>query len=196
MIRAFIDVFPQSVLLSGRAGQSPAHRHSRRPISSSTHTDRGRAHDPPRGSDDLVRLDLGSVREIAGAFVGSARTLTEATNGGVPSPTIWPSTEYSVLSALNPGEDVPANVVTSIGCRVVPDLLFEWQARPGGRRTGSHMRIMQLSVRSVTSGRCQADRARERGRAALAVVAGSAYLGAIVPGERRPLQRYRCRQRV
>ena len=108
MIRAFIDVFPQSVLLSGAQADLLLIGTAGPNIELDPYGLASELMTRPAVRDDLVRLDLGSVREIAGAFVGSARTLTEQPTACVPSPTIGPSTEYSVLSALNPGEDVPA----------------------------------------------------------------------------------------
>ena len=76
MIRAFVDVFPQAVLLSGaEAGSAAARRqrlaHRDRPGAAGRRRSRGRRH----VQADLQRVDLGSVREIVGTFVGSARTL-------------------------------------------------------------------------------------------------------------------------
>ena len=182
MIRAFIDIFPQSVLLAGAQADllligtaGPTVELDPDRLASELMT-------RPAARDDLVRLDLGSVREIAGAFVGSARTLTEATNGVRPVTDDWPLTEYSVLSALNPGEDVPANVVSL-------DRLREWcptcfsNGRPVPVVAGLdlYMRIMQLAYEASPA---EGARLTEFANAAAPdrrLVAGSAYLGAIVP---------------
>jgi spermidine synthase len=78
MVRAFIDVFPQWVLLSGAQAEllligTSATRIELDPARVAGALERERA-----VREDLVRLDLGSVQEIAGTFVGSADTLTRA----------------------------------------------------------------------------------------------------------------------
>jgi hypothetical protein len=61
---------------------------------------------------DLRRVDLGSVREIVGTFVGSAHTLAEASRGSLPASDDRPAQEYSVRSLLNVGATgVPPSVV-------------------------------------------------------------------------------------
>ena len=75
MVRAFLEVFPQSVLLSGAQAElllvgTDGVAHRARPDSGRGDTGSERA-----VREDLARLDLGSVREIAGTFVGSAETL-------------------------------------------------------------------------------------------------------------------------
>ena len=79
MVRAFLDVFPQSVLLSGAQAElllvgTTASRIELDPIRVAATLAR-----EPAVREDLARLDLGSVREIAGTFVGSAETLARAT---------------------------------------------------------------------------------------------------------------------
>jgi spermidine synthase len=182
MIRAFADVFPQSVLLSGAQADllligtaGPTIELDPARIASALMTRRA-----VRG--DLEGLDMGSVREIAGTFVGSARTLREATANVRPVTDDWPSTEYSVLSALNPGEDVPGNVVTL-------ERLPEWcpQCFANGQPVATvagldvYMRLMDLAYRASPADGvrlAQAAKAKAPDRRA---IAGSAYLGAIVP---------------
>ena len=166
MIRAFIDVFPQSVLLSGAQADLLLIGTAGPTIELDPDRLASALMARPAVRDDLVRLDLGSVREIAGAFVGSARTLTDATSNVRPVTDDWPSTEYSVLSALNPGEDVPANVVNLDRLpEWCPHMLLEWRARPSGRGTGSLHASHGPGVPSVTSGRCPSGRDRECDRA-------------------------------
>jgi hypothetical protein len=112
MIRAFVDVFPQAVLISGAQPslQLLGVNDSRIEI------------DParlalalsrsPAVQADLQQLDLGGVREIIGTFVGSPRTLAEATRSAIPVSDDRPLQEYSVASLLNFGSSgVPASVV-------------------------------------------------------------------------------------
>ena len=182
MIRAFIDVFPQSVLLSGAQADLLLIGTAGPNIELDPYRLASELMTRPAARDDLVRLDLGSVREIAGAFVGSARTLTEATTGVRPVTDDWPSTEYSVLSALNPGEDVPANVVNL-------DRLPEWcptcfsNGRPVPVVAGLdlYMRIMQLAYEASPAEGARLTELANVAAPDRRLVAGSAYLGAIVP---------------
>jgi spermidine synthase len=112
MIRAFVDVFPQAVLLSG------AQPHLQLIGTNSLHVEieptrvaeaLSRA---PEVQQDLQRVDLGSVREIVGTFLGSAQTLAEATRLSLPITDDRPLQEYSVRSLLNLGStSVPSSVV-------------------------------------------------------------------------------------
>jgi len=182
MIRAFIDVFPQSVLLSGAQADlllvgtaGPSIELDPNKLASAL-TMR------PAVRDDLTRLDLGSAREIAGAFVGSARTLTDATGNIEPVTDDWPSTEYSVLSPLNPGEDVPANVVNL-------DRLPEWCSRcfsngvpvPTVAGLDLYMRLMDLAYRASPADGVRLAEIANAMAPDRRLVGGSAYLGAIVP---------------
>jgi spermidine synthase len=182
MIRAFIDVFPQSVLLSG----AQADLLLIGTVGPSIELDPDRLASAlmarPAVRDDLIRLDLGSTREIAGAFVGSARTLAEATGNIEPVTDDWPSTEYSVLSALNPGADVPATVVNL-------DRLPDWCSRcfsngvpvPTVAGLDLYMRLMDLAYRASPADGVRLAEIASAIAPDRRLVAGSAYLGAIVP---------------
>ena len=111
MIRAFIDIFPNTVLLSGvesellllgtngpRIEIDPGRLESALARAPAVHT-------------DLRRLDLGSATEIIGAFVGSSRTLAAATHAVPPVTDDRPNQEYGVRSLLNFGQAVPASVI-------------------------------------------------------------------------------------
>ena len=182
MIRAFVDVFPQSVLLSGAQADLLLIGTAGPTIELDPYRLASALKTRPGVLDDLVRLDLGSVREIAGAFVGSARTLTEATASVRPVTDDWPSTEYSVLSALNPGEDVPANVVSL-------DRLPEWCPTcfsdgvpdPVASGLDLYMRLMQLAYEASPAEGARLGKLANAIAPDRRLIAGSAYLGAIVP---------------
>jgi len=111
MIRAFIDVFPQAVLLSGAAGEllligtnAPkievdpdrlAHAIARR----------------PQVAADLQRLDLGTPREIVGTFVASPTRLAAATRDAIPVTDDRPVQEFGVRSLVRNGDALPASLV-------------------------------------------------------------------------------------
>ncbi len=112
MVRAFIEVFPQSVLLSGTQAELLLVGTN----GASIEIDPGRvAHALDQAPDvaaDLRRLDLGSVTEIVGTFVGSADTLVRATRESPPVSDDRPLQEYGVRSAIGSGTGgVPASLV-------------------------------------------------------------------------------------
>jgi spermidine synthase len=112
MVRAFIDVFPRAVLLSGTEAEL---------LLVGTTGDRIDV-DPERlartlGNEsnvlaDLKRLDLGSVKEIVGAFMGSSETLVRATRGSSAVTDDRPLQEYGVRSVMaSQPSGVPASLV-------------------------------------------------------------------------------------
>jgi spermidine synthase len=111
MARAFLDVFPQAVLLSGTQAEllligTTAPRLEIDPDQLRQALDRA-----PDVRADLARLDLGEPRDIVGAFVGSAATLSSATSASPPVTDDRPVQEYGVLSALSTGlQGVPASL--------------------------------------------------------------------------------------
>jgi tetratricopeptide (TPR) repeat protein len=103
MVRAFVDVFPQSVLLSGAQADllllgTTAPRIEIDPAAVQAALARA-----PAVRADLARLDLGTPREIVGMFVGSAATLTSATRGSPAVTDDNPLQEYGVRSTLTTG---------------------------------------------------------------------------------------------
>jgi hypothetical protein len=112
MVRAFLDAFPQAVLLSGAqpnllliGAKSP--RMEIDPVRLQAALDR-----EPDVQADLSRIDFGSVREIVGAFVGSSQTLEWATRTAVAVSDDHPIQEYSVRSLINFGlAGVPASLI-------------------------------------------------------------------------------------
>jgi len=177
MIRSFVDVFPQSVLLSGAQADLIL-------IGANNRIDV----DPnqlfvalsQRASvrADLARLDLGTPREIVGMFVGSSTTLANATRDAVPVTDDRPVQEFGVRSLLNLGESVPGSVV---------DLsrVAEWC--PKCFDNGMPVRVVEgLDLYLALLGRAYMASPEEGARIRAAAdtgrrVAGSAYLGAAVP---------------
>jgi len=100
MVRAFLDAFPQSVLLSGMHEEllllgTTAPRIEIDPNRIASAMQRA-----PAVRDDLQRVDLGSVTSIVGTFVGSADTLARATAGSPSVTDDRPLQEYGVRSIL------------------------------------------------------------------------------------------------
>ncbi|MSO81944.1 MAG: tetratricopeptide repeat protein [Acidobacteria bacterium] len=179
MIRAFVDVFPQSVLLSGAESDlillgTSGPRIDIDPVRVARSLARA-----PAVQMDLDRIHLGRVHEIVGTFVGSARTLDTATRDVEPVTDDRPLQEYGVRSLLNFGRVVPGEVVdlSQVG---------EWCSRcvvdgspaPPVRELDTYLSLLGLAYSASPREVAQAKRLAEReGR----VIAGSAYLGEIVP---------------
>lgn len=98
-VRAFLEVFPTAVLLSGFQKElilvginSP----------DTPHLDPdavvARLVERPRVAQDLDRIGLGTVREMAGAFVAGPRALAAATREDPPITDDFPILEYGVVA--------------------------------------------------------------------------------------------------
>jgi spermidine synthase len=99
-VRAFVDVFPASVLLSGDDNElilmgtrGPAIRMDLDAVAR-------RLRSSPEVQADLDRVELGDLTDLAGMFAASHATLVGATRGVAPVTDDNPSLEYSVLSPL------------------------------------------------------------------------------------------------
>jgi spermidine synthase len=179
MVRAFVDVFPQSVLLSGAESDlillgtnGPRIEIDPERVSAALAT-------APAVQADLSRISLGRVHEIVGSFVGSAQTLADATREVEPVTDDRPVQEYGVRSLLNVSRVVPGAVV---------DLgrIAEWCPRcfSGGapvplvQDLDTYLALLGLAYGGSPTAVAETRRGAEReGRA----VAGSNYLGMIVP---------------
>jgi spermidine synthase len=179
MIRAFVDVFPQAVLISGAEadlvliGANDSH----------LEIDPGRIAAvlarSPRVQADLQRLDLGSVREIVGTFVGSAQKLADATRDSPPVSDDRPLQEYGVRSLLNFGEAVPSSVVDLTQAGAWCPTCFE-DGRPVPLVEGLDTYFALLD-RAYKASAIDVARVRRVAVGPPRVILGSAYLGAIVP---------------
>jgi spermidine synthase/MFS family permease len=178
MIRAFIDVFPNAVLLSGAntnlllvgSRDSPNQINPERIAAALSQA--------PAVQDDLRRLDLGTLREIVGTFVASARTLEAATRDSMPVTDDRPIQEYGKRSLIDFGEGGISRSIVAVnevgawcpGCFT--------GGKPSSQVAGldTYLALTEIAYRSQPSddGRV-ADATKGR------TVAGSGYLGAIVP---------------
>jgi len=100
MIRAFVDVFPQAVLLGGTDEELllVGTNDSRIEVDPDHLT--AALSRAPAAHADLQRIDLGSAREIVGTFVASAQTLTEASRATAAVTDDRPVQEYGAGSRL------------------------------------------------------------------------------------------------
>jgi spermidine synthase len=179
MVRAFVEVFPQAVLLSGAEADL---------ILVGTTADRIEV-DPeqlgaalaeaPAVREDLARIDLGRVHEIVGTFVGSARTLADATRNVAPVTDDRPLQEYGVRSMLNFYRGVPSEVVNL-------DDVAAWcpQCFQDGRPAAAVAELevyMSLLDLAYSASRQEMAGVRARAEREDSRLAGSRYLARVVP---------------
>jgi spermidine synthase len=179
MIRAFVDVFPHTVLLSGAeadlllvgANDSRTEIDPRRMAAALARADAVQA--------DLQRIDMGSVREIAGTFVGSSRKLAEATRDVDAVSDDRPIQEYGVRSLLNLGEAVPASVVDlSEVAAWCPACFVAGRPAPVAEGLDLYLALLHLAYAASPS---ETARTRALTDRAPRMIAGSFYLGDVVP---------------
>jgi spermidine synthase len=178
MARAFIDVFPQSVLLSGMQGELLLVGTTGASIA--VDPDRlGRALErAPRVAADLRRLDLGTVTEIVGTFVGSAGTLTRATRDSLPVSDDRPLQEYGVRSVLSSGRSgVPAALIDLSAADMWCPRCFDGdRPTPAAGELDAYLALLDEAYHAP-AGIVAAGASRPRSRRIL----DSAYLGAVLP---------------
>jgi spermidine synthase len=119
MVKAFVDVFPQSVLLSGAQAELILLGTTGPRVQLDPERVAEKIEANPSLREDLVSIELATPREVAAAFVGSADTMRRATQDAEPLVDDRPVQEYGVLSSL------------TTGLLGVPAALFELSAAPG-----------------------------------------------------------------
>jgi spermidine synthase len=179
MVRAFLDVFPQAVLLSGTQAEllligTAGPRLELDP----ERLERALAR-APQVRADLARLDLAAPRDIAGTFVGAATTLAAATREAPAVTDDRPIQEYGVLSALSTGlQGVPAALFELDGVAAWCPRCFD-RGRPVPAVTGldAYLALLREAYEAPVASVGAAARAGQGQRRFL----GSAYLGQVVP---------------
>ena len=178
MIRAFIDVFPNAVLLSG-ANTNLLLIGSR---DSANQVDPNRIaaalSQAPAVQEDLRRLDLGTLREIVGTFVAPARTLAAATRDSMPVTDDRPIQEYGKRSLIDFGEGgiSPSVVAVKEVASWCPGCFSGGKPSPLVAGLDTYLALTEIAYRSSPS-----KNGRVAGTAKGRTIAGSGYLGAIVP---------------
>jgi spermidine synthase len=102
MIRAFVDVFPEAVLLSGASQELLLVGTTAARIEIDPNRLAAALADAPSVHSDLQRVGLGTPRDIVGTFVGGPQTLNAATRGHEPVTDDRPIQEYGAKSRITP----------------------------------------------------------------------------------------------
>jgi spermidine synthase len=178
MVRSFVDVFPNAVLLSGASsnllliGTNDARNE--------LDLDRlARAlRRAPAVQMDLQRLDLGTPRDIAGMFVASSRTLINATRDVAPVTDDHPIQEYGRKSLLAYDERIPSSIVEVGGVADWCPTCFEG-GRPAPPVEGldTYLALLNLAYSAPPIAPAQTVPTGAGTRP----IAGSGYLGAVIP---------------
>ncbi len=178
MVRSFIDVFPNTVLLSGASSNlllvgTTAPRNEIDPARLSAALERA-----PAVQMDLRRLDLGTPREIVGMFVASASTLREATRDVEPVTDDKPIQEYGRGSLIELDEPIPSSIV-NVGevATWCPSCFGGGRPVAGVEGLDTYLSLSNLAYRSPPLGPAQTVATS----AVRGPIAGSGYLGAVVP---------------
>jgi tetratricopeptide (TPR) repeat protein len=179
MARAFLEVFPQSVLLSGMQAELLL-----------VGTNAGRIEIDPERLDealkrapavqaDLRRIDLGTVTQIVGTFVGSADTLARATRASSAVSDDRPIQEYGVRSAVGSGlQGVPASVFDlSAAGTWCPRCFSGDLPTVSAEGLDTYLALLDQAYHASTEGAALGRSATPGPRRIL----GSAYLGTVVP---------------
>ena len=179
MVRAFVDVFPQAVLLSGAESDLVLLGANDERIEIDPDKVAAALGKAPEVRADLDRINLGTLREIVGTFVGSPRTLAEATRNVAPVTDDRPMQEYGVRSMLNFFKGVPTDVVdlgdVAAWCPKCFDNGAPTAAVDG---LGTYLELMTLAYAASPDDIARAKRLFDAGGR---TIDGSAYLGEIVP---------------
>jgi tetratricopeptide (TPR) repeat protein len=177
MVRAFLDVFPQAVLLSGAQAELLLVGRKAPTIEIEPQQVAAALARMPAVRGDLQRLDLGSLREIVGSFVGSAATLARATRASPAVTDDRPLQEYGVRSALATATlGVPAALFDLGDLRAwCPGCFQDERIVPALEGLDTYLTLLNQAY--------TAPAARARPGGGDRVLFGSAYLGAVVPDD-------------
>ena len=179
MVRAFLDVFPQSVLLSGAQSNLLLLGTTGPRIEIDPARVEAALASIPAVQRDLQRIDLGSVREVVGTFVGSAQTMATAAEQSSAAIDDRPVQEYDAHSLLTFGEAAPASLIdVSQVAAWCPECFSDGKPIPAAAGLDIYLAILDRAYSATAE---EVGRTRGIGEWGTRVLAGSAYLGATVP---------------
>ena len=169
MVRSFVEVFPDAVLLSGASSNlllvgTNSTRNEIDPdrlVAALRHA--------PAVQMDLQRVDLGTPRDIVGMFVASSDTLRNATRDVAPVTDDRPIQEYGRQSLLPLNEPIPRSLIAVEG-------IAAWCPACNIDGLNTYLSILKLAYTAPPLGPAQTVAA-----GGSRPIAGSGYLGAVVP---------------
>ena len=103
-VRAFVDVYPDSVLLSGYTRELILVGRKDAPVTLDPDAVAARVGQRPEVLEDLRRIDMGTMLEFVGTYAGSYESMVAATRDVEPVSDDLPLMEYR-------GSDIGANVI-------------------------------------------------------------------------------------
>jgi spermidine synthase len=175
MVRAFVDVFPEAVLLSGAREELILMGTTATAIAIDPAALRAALEHAPDARADLRRLDLGTPTEIVGTFVGSAKTLARATRDARPATDDRPLQEYAVRSVLGSARlGIPA-VLFDVAAVAdwCPACIRDDAPTPEVAGLDTYLALLDHAYRTPANPRVRPRPGQQ--------ILGSAYLGAVVP---------------
>jgi len=178
MVRAFLDVFPQAVLLSGTQAElllvgTTAPRIEIDPDRLRQALDRA-----PEVRADLARFDLAKPHEIVGSFVGAPATLSAATQMSASVTDDRPIQEYGVLSGLSTGlQGVPASLFDLAAVASwCPRCFEDGRPVPALSDLDAYMALLRAAYEAPVAAVAAANASRGH-----RTFLGSRYLGTVLP---------------
>jgi hypothetical protein len=187
MVRAFLDVFPQTVLLSGWMDELILMGTNAPRIEIDPRRVAARLAAAPALREDLERVHLGTLTELIGTFAAAPATLEAATRSYPPATDDLPLQEYA-SGASRENADVLATLFDANGAPVwCPACFVDGRPAPGLEGLDRHLVLLGLIYRSAWFQ--QFRRPHERHVVTLpldaavvnAALAGSAYLRLAFP---------------
>jgi predicted membrane-bound spermidine synthase len=142
LVRAFLDAFPEAVLLSGTMSELILMGVKDGPMEIDPDRVRTRLAAAPKVQADLEKVSLGTLTEIVGTFAGSARTLAAATRSARPVTDDEPNPEYAVASRLSVHE-IPREIFDLGDVRSwCPWCFVDGEPAPGLEHLASYLGIL------------------------------------------------------
>ena len=178
MVRAFVEVFPQAVVLSGAQAELMLIGTTGPRIEIDPDRLAGAMLARTAVRRDMERVDLGSPREVIGTFVGSAATLQRAVADSPAVTDDRPLQEYGVRSRLGamalgiPGALFDLGTISAWCPRCFPS----GEVAPAVYGFDLYLGLMEEAYAANTGDVAAAARARGAG-----TVLGSAYLARVLP---------------